>query len=249
MRDKIELQLDNRQVVSFVIGSLVVLGVVFALGVLVGKQLAADALAQVKPADPLAAIDAQEARLAATVEAAQPVAAAPAAPAASPVEPVAPAPRTLTFAQELTRPDPGQPVLHVEPAVAKKPEARKEEKAAEVKREEPRREEKLAAEPASAEKRREGLAAAFDKVAPKAAAREGFTLQVSSFPDRPAAEKFAAGLNGRGFDAFVAEADIPGKGRYFRVKVGAFDTRGEADAFLKTFRARTDLQAFVTSVK
>ena len=40
LREKIELSLDNRQVVCLVIGSLVALAVVFVLGVMVGKQLA-----------------------------------------------------------------------------------------------------------------------------------------------------------------------------------------------------------------
>jgi DedD protein len=39
MKEKYDLSLDNRQIVSFLIGALVVLGSVFVLGVVVGKQL------------------------------------------------------------------------------------------------------------------------------------------------------------------------------------------------------------------
>src|SRR5215831_19411644 len=40
MREKYDLSLDSRQVVSLLIGAIVVLGAVFVLGVLVGKKLA-----------------------------------------------------------------------------------------------------------------------------------------------------------------------------------------------------------------
>ncbi len=227
------------------IGSLVVLGVVFALGVLVGKQLAADALAQTAPIDPLAAIDAQEARVAAAV--APDAATGPELAADEPE----PEPPQLTFAQELTRPNPVEPKLEVPaPAPAKAPEPRDEPKKV-VAKPEPVEAKAVEPKPATETERRQGIAAAFEKVAPKAAAPkgDGFALQVSSFPDRQSAEKFASTLTAKGYAPFVVEADVPGKGRYFRVKVGSFDTRGEADAFLESFRARTSLQAFVTSVR
>lgn len=228
MREKIELQLDNRQVVSFVIGSLVVLGVVFALGVLVGKQLASDALAQTAPTDPLAAIDAREELVAAVRE-------APPAKDDGLVEP------ELTFAHELTRPDPIEPELELgvaEPvAEAPKPVEKKP-----VPPPAP-----PPVPPAAPKESGSTVAAAFEKVAARPAPTAGFALQVSSFPERSAAEKFAAGLEAKGYEPFVVEADVPGKGRYYRVKIGSFQTRSEADAYLQSFRAQTSMQAFVTN--
>ena len=40
LKEKVELSLDNRQVVSLIVGSLVMLGIVFVLGVFFGKQMA-----------------------------------------------------------------------------------------------------------------------------------------------------------------------------------------------------------------
>src|SRR3954471_6470355 len=40
MKEKIDLSLDNRQIVSLLIAGIVVLGAVFVLGVVVGKKLA-----------------------------------------------------------------------------------------------------------------------------------------------------------------------------------------------------------------
>jgi len=55
-----------------------------------------------------------------------------------------------------------------------------------------------------------------------------FMLQVVSYESRPAADDFADALRGRGHTAFVMSADVPGRGRYFRVRIGPFETRAEA---------------------
>jgi DedD protein len=62
-----------------------------------------------------------------------------------------------------------------------------------------------------------------------------FTLQVSSFETRDAAERFANALRARGHHAFASQAEVPGRGRYFRVRVGPFTTRREALAYQKSF--------------
>src|SRR5688572_21803850 len=56
MKEKFDLSLDNRQIVSLLIAGLVVLGAVFVLGVVVGKKLAANPEAGRAP-DLLAALD------------------------------------------------------------------------------------------------------------------------------------------------------------------------------------------------
>jgi hypothetical protein len=56
MREKYDLSLDSRQVVSLLIGAIVVLGAVFVLGVLVGKKLAGTQHAD-RGSDLLAALD------------------------------------------------------------------------------------------------------------------------------------------------------------------------------------------------
>ena len=43
MKEKFDLSLDNRQIVSLLIASIVVMGAVFVLGVVVGKKLAGNA--------------------------------------------------------------------------------------------------------------------------------------------------------------------------------------------------------------
>ncbi|MGI5863185.1 MAG: SPOR domain-containing protein [Myxococcales bacterium] len=220
-RDRIELQLDNRQIVSFVIGSLIVLGVVFALGVMVGKQLATDAAPVAQAVDPLAQIDAQEKALAdAAVEeaAAQKEAAS-----------------ALTFAQELTRPKAVDPII--EPTKGAAP--------AEPVRKEPALEEPA---PEPEEPRgKGGLAAAFEKAAAKPSGSGSLAVQIASLPSRSDADKLVEKLAAKGFDAYVVAADIPGKGQYFRVKVGAFETRQEANEALAELKEKTSMVGIVTN--
>lgn len=71
---------------------------------------------------------------------------------------------------------------------------------------------------------------------PVAAGSEGaFTLQVSSYDTRDAAERFVSALRARGHRAFVAQAELPGRGRSYRVRVGPFPTRRDALAYQASF--------------
>ncbi|MDB4990176.1 MAG: Sporulation domain protein [Myxococcaceae bacterium] len=62
-----------------------------------------------------------------------------------------------------------------------------------------------------------------------------FTLQVVSYETRDAAERFANALRARGHRAFVTPAEVPGRGRSFRVRVGPFTTRREALLYQSSF--------------
>jgi cell division septation protein DedD len=42
----------------------------------------------------------------------------------------------------------------------------------------------------------------------------------------------------RGYTAYLAEADIPGQGLYYRVRVGPFGTREEAAELVADMRVR-----------
>jgi len=49
-----------------------------------------------------------------------------------------------------------------------------------------------------------------------------FTLQLSSFQDRGEAEAFLGSVKASGFQAYLTEADIAGKGTFYRVRLGSF---------------------------
>jgi cell division septation protein DedD len=228
LREKIELQLDNRQIVSFVIGSLVVLGVVFALGVMVGKQLATAAVEPPKSEDPLATIDAKEQ-----------VRAVPAS-----VQGTGELQKSkevgLSFADELTKAKPANPLAEPmrsgpspAPRADPKPEAKPEP-----------RPPPAAPEPA---KRKGGLAGAFEKAALKPSPGEGFSLQVSSFPSRADAAKVVTQLSDKGFNPYIAEADVAGKGHLFRVRIGPYPSRDAAEGALQALKKKSALPAIIIS--
>jgi cell division septation protein DedD len=62
-----------------------------------------------------------------------------------------------------------------------------------------------------------------------------FTLQVVSYDARDIAERFATALRARGHRAFVTQAELPGRGRSYRVRVGPFTTRRDALAYQASF--------------
>ena len=58
-----------------------------------------------------------------------------------------------------------------------------------------------------------------------------YTVQVASFRDPNAANRYARKLERKGYRVRVTQADVPGKGRWSRVSVGSFDTKEQAKAY------------------
>ena len=64
---------------------------------------------------------------------------------------------------------------------------------------------------------------------PKVEAHAKFILQVAAYGERSQAESLAKKLTGQGYDnPRIAEKEVPGKGTYYRVRVGPFSSRPEA---------------------
>jgi DedD protein len=74
-----------------------------------------------------------------------------------------------------------------------------------------------------------------------------FTLQVVSYEAREPAESFASTLRARGHKAFVTQAEVPGRGRFFRVRVGPFTTRSEAEAYQSRFEHDEHMHSLVVA--
>lgn len=76
--------------------------------------------------------------------------------------------------------------------------------------------------------------------------RDGeYTLQVISYETRAAADIFADELRARGHRAFVMVADVPDRGRHFRVRIGPFETQREVDEYRRTFESAEGMNTFV----
>ncbi len=65
-----------------------------------------------------------------------------------------------------------------------------------------------------------------------------FTVQVKAVTDRGAAESVSNRLRAKGFEPNVVLADIPKKGRYYRIRVGKFRSLEAARKFQKVLSAR-----------
>ena len=263
-RERFEFSLDARQVAGVILGSLGALALAFFLGNALGKRVAdrpapaAPVAAAAKPADPLAALDQppradggepdprlsyHEALTASRpppehlppapkpqpIPAPVPEAKAPAAkPAAPPQVAAAPSASAPATASPPVAATPGAAA----PAVAAEARAAPQAKAAPPPVKPAAAPEKAAAKPAPA--------------APKAAPGKGaFVVQVGSTQDRFEAERIAARFASRG--PRVTAADVPGKGRWFRVRLGSFETREAADRYLRDLERTTGAKGFVTT--
>lgn len=147
--------------------------------------------------------------------------------------------------------------------------ARAGKAAAEKARSEKARAERAAAEKARAEKAAREKAraekASRDEAADKPAAAPGvkqsesdkdkssesarFTLQLSSFRDRAEADSFYDRLKTSGYDPYVIEAEVPGKGTWYRVRLGEYNSWASAVEAKKDFEASQHVIAYVTRIK
>ena len=75
----------------------------------------------------------------------------------------------------------------------------------------------------------------------------GYQLQVSSFHTTDEAQEFADQLRARGHKAYVVEAHVPGRGIWYRVRIGPFPTQFVAAQYRTTFEAREHVVPFIVA--
>lgn len=90
--------------------------------------------------------------------------------------------------------------------------------------------------PALTENTKDNRAASADS----ATGRGRYSLQAAAFPNEPGASEFSERLKRAGVPAYVVPADIAGRGRWFRVRVGRFETAQDADRFASEARQRAN---------
>jgi cell division septation protein DedD len=73
----------------------------------------------------------------------------------------------------------------------------------------------------------------------------GYQLQVSSFTTQNEAKTFADQLRARGHKAYVVEAHVPGRGTWFRVRIGPFASQRAAAQYRAGFEAREHVVPFI----
>lgn len=277
VKEKIELTLDTRQLVSIVLGSAVLLGIVFYLGVTVGKDLAGQdagvAVAQLDRLDQQAAKQAEALTFADElvrddVDLLQPIkrgAGEPAPKEAAPREEPKAAKADADLQAEAKQQEGG---ALPEPAAAPEAPAKDPQRdlsaalASQGERERQKPSEPAAPAEKPAEKKAPlDVSAALAKAdareaAPKAAAPaasqargEAFTVQVAALPNRKEAEELVGKLRERGLPARIMEAEIQGRGTFYRIRIGRFGSREEANRYLEDLQRETRMSGFVAAVE
>jgi cell division septation protein DedD len=75
-----------------------------------------------------------------------------------------------------------------------------------------------------------------------------FTLQLSAFPDKNDAQEFARKVEAGGFHPFIVQSDIPGRGTFYRVRVGDFANKQAAVDAKTELERRQHLTAYVAKL-
>lgn len=72
-----------------------------------------------------------------------------------------------------------------------------------------------------------------------------FTVQVISYDSPEGAHAFAAGLRARGHRSYVMQAEVPGRGTVYRVRIGPFETMASATAYRHRFEQTEHMNTIV----
>lgn len=90
------------------------------------------------------------------------------------------------------------------------------------------------------------LPASTAMIADAAEGHDGeYTLQVISYDSPEGANAFAEGLRSRGHRAFVMRAVVEGRGTVHRVRIGPFESMGEAARYRESFEASEHMNTIV----
>jgi cell division septation protein DedD len=89
-----------------------------------------------------------------------------------------------------------------------------------------------------------------DRTTAAPAGHEGrYTLQVISYRDSNEARVFASALRKRGHAAYVTTGTVEGRGTHWRVRIGPFDTRQQAQGYRTTFEREEGMNTFIVRNK
>ena len=263
-KDKIEVRLDNRQVFFLFFGSALVACMLFVLGVIVGKRIESRGRADAPEIqDPLAVLDRvnqptvttavpaeqglafPKALIGGAGAKAKPIGLSPRPPSPPIVPPSLPATKVVATGTPAAARNPeGAPPRIVAPA-AQKPigAAKPPAPALAAKSQAPAASKSVSSSGPIVVKTPPGpktLAVLTDP-----AGKGKFTLQLSSFPDRGEADAFARRFTAQG--AFIITSEIPGKGTWYRVRMGNYASAREATAAKAMFERQHNLIAYVAA--
>lgn len=249
-KDRIELSLDNRHIFFLFFACAVVLCLVFALGIVVGRKIEAPGGLK-KPTDPLAMLDQLSgmenveeqlsyhealtkgkkdninSKLVQAPEAAHELATS-ANPSA--VEDKKTTTATTLVPTSMPAKNSGLAAVQKETKTHAAVETKKAEL---IEKKSEKKDDKVA------------LAAKAESESSAPKTTGNYTLQLSSFQDRKEAEQFIEKIRSAGFKPVVVASNIPGRGIWFRVRAGSFKSWEDAVAAKNRFEQTQKIIAYV----
>jgi DedD protein len=240
--DGVELVLDNRQVFLLFFASAVILSLVFTLGVVVGKRVERRA-APSPPTDPLTLLD----QMGGQDKADEDLTFHEALTGEKNGGPAtAPQPEKTTEGEK-GEPAPGPAPAEEKPAPAQEPSrslAQRPAAAQPAKAKKPEKPALAKAVPAKVAKKHKDKQKPQSEPEPAEAAKS-YSLQLSSFQDKHEAELFMKKLRDAGMKPFMVPTTIPGRGVWFRVRLGRYASWDEALAAKQEFERTQKIIAYV----
>jgi DedD protein len=79
-----------------------------------------------------------------------------------------------------------------------------------------------------------------------APAKSHYTVQVASYPEKQPADDEAKKMRSRGYAAFVVASDVPGKGTWYRVRLGSFTNKSSAERLAKEIHDKVGISSIIT---
>ncbi len=73
-----------------------------------------------------------------------------------------------------------------------------------------------------------------------------YTLQIAAFKEKDTAEELAGRLKKKGYDSYIVPVTISQKGVWFRVRVGRFETRPDAQSLQSKLKGKEGFNSFIT---
>ena len=223
-KDKIEVSLDGRQIFYLFFGGAVIVGMVFVLGVMVGRRVEARGhmeRAHVEAAvDPLAALDRLEGGAGLSFQG------------------------SLRGNEPTAVPEVDKRIAEIAKEKAPEPPKAKKDEKKEEKKAEDKKEEKTAEVAKNAEVAKEDKTAEDKRPEEK---KQKFTLQLSSFQDKAEAESYIESVKSAGYTPYIAEGTVEGK-QYFRVRLGSYKNMDAANDAKAEFEKASKKSALVTKL-
>jgi cell division septation protein DedD len=239
-----EIQLNGKQLVFLFMVTTVVLAVAFLSGVFVGRGVRIERAAAVAEAGAVSPVTTPD--LVASQE--TPPAAAGSDPTAAPPPPAV---DELSYFNRLEKQ--GQPAEDLKPAAGKAAPAAAATARAEKPRDTPSQKAATVA-PATPSTAPPASKASAAPAAPAPSvdaslaepSGSGFVLQISALNERAPAELIAKRLSAKGYAAYVTSPAAGAPARMYRVRIGKFKTRREAEAIAAKVEKEEQIKPWIT---